>query len=405
MKEKFEASKKKQLLIAATALAAGFVVIVLGSSLLSGDAQREKEKKMLELPTVKYIDSDKVEKDSFKETYGKQLTSMQQKQTQTDKQLQELIKVLDEKNKKEAIEQEEKRKNANNGSSNPILNGLVENIPPLENIEKEVSEAKEEEMSKMEVKVEDSLLIIDNGVSSVDSEDKLNLPSNQKPENSSTATKKKKKINIPAGSFVKVTLLNGLDAPAGTNAKQEPHPVVLRITGIANLPNKYKSDIKECRAIAGGYGELSSERAMIRVESLSCIGNDGTKYESQSDTIGFLTGEDGKIGLAGRVVTKQGAILGRTLLAGFVEGLGEVFKESSSTVNTTGVGVTSTIDPNKAGQVGLYSGIGKGAEKLSEYYLKLNDQMFPIVEINVGRDADMLFNKTVTLEEVIKEEE
>ncbi len=31
--------------------------------------------------------------------------------------------------------------------------------------------------------------------------------------------------------------------------------------------------------------------------------------------------------------------------------------------------------------------------------------MFPIVEINVGRDADMLFNKTVTLEEVIKEEE
>ncbi len=35
---------------------------------------------------------------------------MQQKQTQTDKQLQELIKVLDEKNKKEAIEQEEKEK-------------------------------------------------------------------------------------------------------------------------------------------------------------------------------------------------------------------------------------------------------------------------------------------------------
>ncbi len=66
MKEKFEASKKKQLLIAATALAAGFVVIVLGSSLLSGDAQREKEKEMLELPTVKYINSDKVEKDSLK---------------------------------------------------------------------------------------------------------------------------------------------------------------------------------------------------------------------------------------------------------------------------------------------------------------------------------------------------
>ena len=66
MKEKFESSKKKQWIISATALAAGFIVIVLGSSLLSGDAQKEKEKKILEMPQVKYLDADKLEKDSFK---------------------------------------------------------------------------------------------------------------------------------------------------------------------------------------------------------------------------------------------------------------------------------------------------------------------------------------------------
>ena len=70
MKEKFESSKKKQWIISATALAAGFIVIVLGSSLLSGDAQKEREKKILEMPQVKYLDADKLEKDSFKETYG-----------------------------------------------------------------------------------------------------------------------------------------------------------------------------------------------------------------------------------------------------------------------------------------------------------------------------------------------
>lgn len=397
MKEKFEPTKRKQFLIAATALAAGFILIVAGSSLLSGDAQREKDKKQLELPTVKYIDSDKIEKDSFKETYGKQLTSMQQKQNETDKQLKELIRILDDKNKKE---QEEKVKPNNTLGNNGILNGLDISIPPLEEIEKNVKDQEEAEASQMEVKVEADLLVIDGGQQAQPSADDLNLPKKNESE-----TKKTKKITIPAGSFVKVTLLNGLDAPAGTNAKQEPHPVVLRITHNASLTNRFQTDIKECRAIAGGYGELSSERAIIRVESLSCISNDGTKYESKSDSVGFVTGEDGKIGLLGRVVTKQGAILARTMIAGFAEGMSQVFKESSSTVNTSGIGVTSTIDPNKAGQVGLYGGIGEGAKKLSEYYLKLNDQMFPIVEINVGRDGDILFNKAVVLEEVIEDEE
>jgi len=65
MKEKFEPTKRKQLLIALTALAAGFVVIVVGSSILSGDARVEKEKKQLEMPKVKYIDSDKIKKEVF----------------------------------------------------------------------------------------------------------------------------------------------------------------------------------------------------------------------------------------------------------------------------------------------------------------------------------------------------
>lgn len=399
MKEKFESNKKKQMLITATALAAGFVVIVIGSSFLSGDALKEKERKQLELPTVKYIDSDKIEKDSFKETYGKQLTSIQQKQLETDKQLKELIKVLEEKNRKEIENSMVSPTNNNSSSMNQLMNNLDIGIPPLEQIEKNIATQTESEMSKMEVKVEENLLVFE-GLSSSE-EDELKLAK----EKEKTKEKKKKKIVIPSGSFAKATLLNGLDAPAGANAKQEPHPVILRITHNANLPNMFKTDIKECRAIAGGYGELSSERAIIRVESLSCIANDGTKYESKSDTVGFVTGEDGKIGLSGRVVTKQGAILARTMAAGFIEGMGQVFKESSSTVNTSGIGVTSTIDPNKATQVGIYSGVGEGAKKLSEYYLKLNDQMFSIIEINVGREGDILFNKSITLEEISENSE
>lgn len=396
MKEKFEPTKRKQLIIALTALAAGFVLIVIGSSLLSGDAQREKEQKLLELPQVKYIDSDRMERDSFKEIYGKELTAMQQKQKETDRQIQDLIKIIEEKNKKD-VEKRNSESEEQKFSASSLMNNLDINIPPLENIQGNGNSENIEEnnQSSIEVRVEENLLIMDD-LNKEDVNNSLDFENKTKP--------KSKKISIPAGTFVKATLLNGLDAPASANAKQEPHPVILRITDNANLPNKYKSDIKECRAIASGYGELSSERAIIRIESLSCISKDGTKYESLSDAVGFVTGEDGKIGLLGRVVTKQGAILARTMIAGFAEGMAKVFEESSRTTNTSGIGVTSTIDPNKAGQSAIYGGIGEGAKKLSEYYLKLNDQMFPVVEINVGRDADIIFNKSVVLNEIIDKE-
>lgn len=388
MKEKFESSRRKSLLISITAFVASTVIIVIGSSLISENKQKESK---LEMPKIKYIDADKMEKDSFKETFGKELTSMQQKQQKTDKQIEELINMMKKRQEKEVLEKNKEEIKEN--KSNSILNNLDIKIPPLNEINNETTAGTDNKPpSKMEVAVENDLLIIDTS-SQKDNE----LPSQ---EEQKTIKKKKKRITIPAGSFVKSILINGLDAPAGANAKSEPHPVILRVTHNANLPNKYKSDIKECRVIASGYGELSSERAIIRAENLSCIGYDGTKYESKGEAFGFITGEDGKIGLSGRVVTKQGAILARTLVAGFVEGLGKVYQDSVTTVNTSGIGITSTVDPNKATQAGIYSGIGEGAKKLSEYYLKLNDQMFSIVEINVGRRGDLLFNKTVVIEEI-----
>ena len=42
-------------------------------------------------------------------------------------------------------------------------------------------------------------------------------------------TKKPKQIIVPAGSFVKGRLLNGLDAPSSGAAKSSPHPVAIQI--------------------------------------------------------------------------------------------------------------------------------------------------------------------------------
>lgn len=54
---------------------------------------------------------------------------------------------------------------------------------------------------------------------------------------------------------------------AGTT---RPFPSLIRIKNEAILPNRFRADFRECFLIAGGWGDLSSERAYLRAERLSC---------------------------------------------------------------------------------------------------------------------------------------
>src|SRR4030067_3626824 len=80
---------------------------------------------------------------------------------------------------------------------------------------------------------------------------------------------------VPAGSFVRVALLGGLDAPTGGQTQTNPHPILMRTQDNAFLPNRFRSEIRECFILASSYGDISSERAFGRLENLSCIRRDG----------------------------------------------------------------------------------------------------------------------------------
>lgn len=202
----------------------------------------------------------------------------------------------------------------------------------------------------------------------------------------------KKHLTLPAGTFVKVVLMSGVDAPSGMKGKGSPYPALMKIVDLARLPNQWQSDIKGCVILGEAHGELSSERANIRVNNLSCMTKDGEVLETSIS--GYAVGEDGKIGVAGRVVTKQGAVLARALVAGFLQGVSQAFSQSATIVNVTPSGQMSTIDPSKSLQAGVGIGASKAAEELSKFYIELAKEMFPVVEINAGREIEIiLLNK------------
>jgi conjugal transfer pilus assembly protein TraB len=129
---------------------------------------------------------------------------------------------------------------------------------------------------------------------------------------------------LPTGTIVPVRLLSGLDAPTGAGGgtsgmASHPHPVLMEVTDWAKLPNDTTMDAIGCFALGEGLGDISTERAMIRVLGFSCVKGDGVAVDLPVK--GVVTGEDGKVGLRGRMVIRESAMLARTLLTGFVSGI------------------------------------------------------------------------------------
>ena len=212
-----------------------------------------------------------------------------------------------------------------------------------------------------------------------------------------TERKKAKDLIIPAGSFVKAQLASGVIAPTGGQGSTDPVPALIRVTGLTQLPNFFKADIKNCFLLAETRGNLATETVNFRLKTLSCKKSDGTTVER--DVSGYVTGENGMEGMQGRVVSKQGAIIARAFLAEFASGIGSAFESSTKVQTVTGAGVIESIDPSQTLQAGLAGGLKESFTRLGEFYMDLAEQMVPVIEINAGRDIDVVFIKSVDLDQ------
>lgn len=197
-------------------------------------------------------------------------------------------------------------------------------------------------------------------------------------------------------SFTRAVLLGGLDAPTGGQAQTNPQPVLLRLADHAFLPNRFRSAVKECLIIGAGYGDISAERAYIRTENLSCVRHDGRILEVKIR--GSIFGEDGKVGVRGRLVSKQGQLLANALIAGVVSGIGQGFQARATTTATSPLGTLSTITDGKEFEAGLNTGVGRAMDRLAQYYITLAEKTFPVIEVDAGRSVDVVLTQGVAID-------
>lgn len=202
---------------------------------------------------------------------------------------------------------------------------------------------------------------------------------------------------IPSGSFVQGVLISGIDASTGTSAAGNPEPVLIELTDSGDLSRYFTSTVKGCRVTAAGYGVLSKERVMMRLEKLSCIeAETGEVMETEID--GYVSGEDGRAGLRGTVVDKAGAQMRSSVMAGFMTSFSNFLAASSNPVMfapQTGLAQMSSLTGSDLLKQGASKGVSGALDRYIEYSIKRAEQIEPIIQIGAGRVVQVVFSKSV----------
>ena len=208
--------------------------------------------------------------------------------------------------------------------------------------------------------------------------------------------KKNRTIYLPPG-FMKARLLTGVDALASHDATSNPEPIIARVQAPAVLPNDVKANLSGCFVVGNATGSLAKERVEIQLVSLSCVDFDEHSVVDQA-VKGFFVDADGKKGLSGKVVTRAGAALARSFVAGTISGISQSVENTFGETSTSALGTVRTLNAGDAAKTGIAGGLSKSSDKLTDFYLDLARQAGPIVEVGAAKEVVVVIQEGVTLE-------
>lgn len=191
-----------------------------------------------------------------------------------------------------------------------------------------------------------------------------------------------------------VYMITGAYAPAFQEGDAEPLPVLFEAEGEIIVPNNYLSSVDKCFLLGSAKGNMNSQTASIKLVSISCLLGDDANFRIEGPISGWVIGENGIPGIHGELLHKNGAWLARTFVSGFLETFANAIGGGSGSnivYDTTKGGVsnnTTAINDNitAAGA----QGISTVFNKLGQYYLKMAEQIFPVIEVKGGRTVDIL---------------
>lgn len=206
-------------------------------------------------------------------------------------------------------------------------------------------------------------------------------------------------FHIPASTLVKARMLSGVDGATGVKAQSNPYPVFMQIISSGYIGNKKTiPQLKGCMVTGAAYGDLSSERVLIRLENLTCALPGERVIESKVK--GVVLGASSKHGVDGKKIHKTGKLLQKAALSGLFSGFGKGISEASRVHSVSPLGSTSAVDGIKnITKSALGEGTSNALANLSKYYIELAELYHPIIEVSAGREIHIGFLSSTDITE------
>ena len=207
---------------------------------------------------------------------------------------------------------------------------------------------------------------------------------------------------LPAGSYAKAVLISAVDASVGLSSQSDPRPVLFRILGEAKSAIKDDQEqlsvkIDGCTVTGAASGDLSSERAYVRLLKMTCADGDRA---IETDVEGYAAdGSDGKSGISGKIVSREGDLITKSFLAGAVSGIGKgISSKFEPEVSYDGLAASSNITTEDIMGQGLGEGVSQSSQNVADYLIKRAEQYQPVVSIASGKEVELVFISGVYLD-------
>lgn len=202
---------------------------------------------------------------------------------------------------------------------------------------------------------------------------------------------------VPSGTFAKAVVLGGADADASVNGQSKNNGVMLfKIISPGNLPNGQRSHLNGCFLTASSWGDISSERAYVILDKLSCARQGEPIIDKSVAGWAFFAG---KVGIKGMPMMRDKKVVQWAGFSGALSGIASAAQYAQSVQSFSGLGgAVSVVPSGNIGPYAAYGGASKAADMLSEYYIKRAEQYHPVIQVGAGNKVTIVFKDGFYLE-------
>ncbi|MDP3562414.1 MAG: TrbI/VirB10 family protein [Legionellaceae bacterium] len=201
---------------------------------------------------------------------------------------------------------------------------------------------------------------------------------------------------VPSGTFVRAVVLGGADADASVNGQSKNNGVMLfKLLQPGTLPNGQRSHLQGCFVTASSYGDISSERAYVILDRISCA-QPGQSIIDKAVTGWAFFG--GKVGIKGVPLMRDNKIMQWAGISGAMSGIASAAQYAQSVQSINPLGSAITVPSTSVAPYAAYGGASKAAEVLSNYYVKRAEQYHPVIQVGSGNLVTIVFKDGFFLE-------